>query len=202
MQLRELSTWSSIWSSIRSSVVTRSPVATGLVALVALAPQTAAAGGLFLPGSGAISTSRAGAAIASADDGEALSVNPAGLAKSHGWTITISAAIIRYSMQFTRRGTYDAVLENPGDPYTGQAYPTIENDPNPPTGIGSFQPIPVIAVVSDLGGRVPGLHVAAGLYAPNGYPFRDMTAGYDFVADTATNTDAPPPSRYDVMTAE
>ncbi|MGE0401366.1 MAG: hypothetical protein AB7T06_31980, partial [Kofleriaceae bacterium] len=42
------------------------------------------AGGLFLPGSGATSTSRAGAAVASADDGEALSINPAGLAKSSG----------------------------------------------------------------------------------------------------------------------
>ena len=170
-----------------------------------LAPVTAFAGGLFLPGSGATSTSRAGAAVASAEDGEALSINPAGLAKTErGWTITISAAIIRYYMEFSRRGTYDAVLETPPDPYTGQAYPTIENDPNPPTGIGSFQPIPVIAVVANLDklGWVPNLTVAAGLFAPNGYPFRDMTNGYDFVRDTQTNTTAPPPTRYDVMTAE
>ena len=33
---------------------------------------------------------------------------------------------------------------------------------------------PMIAVVTDLGGAVPGLHAAAGLYAPNAYPFRDM----------------------------
>lgn len=33
-------------------------------------PQLAAAGGLFLPGSGAVSTSRAGAAVASADDSD------------------------------------------------------------------------------------------------------------------------------------
>ena len=32
----------------------------------------------------------------------------------------------------------------------------------------------MIAVVTDLGGRVPGLHVGVGLYAPNAYPFRDM----------------------------
>jgi len=167
-----------------------------------LVPSVAAAGGLFLPGSGAVSTSRAGAAVASADDGEALSINPAGLAKTTGWTVTVSAAIIRYSMQFSRRGSYDAVLENPGDPYTGQAYPTVVNDPKPPTGIGQFQPIPVIAIVSDLYGVVPGLHVAAGLYAPNGYPFRDMTDGYDFVESSATLAPPPPPTRYDVMTAE
>ncbi len=166
---------------------------------------TAIAGGLFLPGSGAISTSRAGAAVSSADDGEALSINPAGLAKTErGWTITVSAAIIRYYMEFSRRGTYDTVLEAPPDPYSGQAYPTIENDPKPPSGIGSFQPIPVIAIVANLDklGWVPGLTVAAGVYAPNGYPFRDMRGGYDFVRDTQTNTQGPPPTRYDVMTAE
>ena len=50
------------------------------------APAAAHAGGLFLPGSGAISTSRAGAAIASTDDGEALGINPAGLAKTKAAT--------------------------------------------------------------------------------------------------------------------
>jgi len=170
-----------------------------------LATGTAFAGGLFLPGSGAISTSRAGAAVSSADDGEALSINPAGLAKTErGWTITVSTAIIRYYMEFSRRGTYDDVLETPDDPYTGQPYETVKNDPNPPTGIGSFQPIPVIAVVANLDklGWVPGLTVAAGLYAPNAYPFRDMRAGYDFERDSQTNTEGPPPTRYDVMTAE
>lgn len=170
-----------------------------------LSSTAAFAGGLFLPGSGAVSTSRAGAAVSSADDGEALSINPAGLAKTERpWTITISAAIIRYYMEFSRRGSYDAVLETPPDPYTGQPYQTVENDPKPPTGIGSFQPIPVIAVVANLDkmGVVPGLTVAAGVYAPNGYPFRDMRDGYDFVTDTQTNTTAPPPTRYDVMTAE
>jgi long-subunit fatty acid transport protein len=49
---------------------------------------------------------------------------------------------------------------------------------------------------------VKNLTVAAGLYAPSGYPFRDMTNGYDFVRDTQLNSDAPPPTRYDVMTAE
>ncbi|MEO8702667.1 MAG: outer membrane protein transport protein [Kofleriaceae bacterium] len=169
------------------------------VALVT-APSIATAGGLFLPGSGAISTSRAGAAVASADDGEALSINPAGLAKTGpGITITLSAAIISYSMEFTRRGTYDNIADE--DPsYEGQAFPTVKNQAKPKLGIGSFQPVPVIAVVSDLGGKVKGLHVAAGLYAPNAYPFRDMnnTNGNEYIFNGDFNA-APPPSRYDIV---
>ncbi|HVK87720.1 MAG TPA: outer membrane protein transport protein [Kofleriaceae bacterium] len=172
--------------------------------LIPFAVSSASAGGLFLPGSGATSTSRAGAAVASADDGEALSINPAGLAKTKGTTITISLALIRYFMEFTRRGTYDDTpFVNP--PYEGAPYATIENDPKPPLGIGKFQPIPVIAVVSDLGGRVPNLRVAAGLFAPSGYPFRDMTGGWKFPAagDPTADLDAPPPpSRYDILTQE
>ncbi|MEJ7597475.1 MAG: outer membrane protein transport protein [Kofleriaceae bacterium] len=159
------------------------------------ASGVAGAGGLLLPGTGAISTSRAGAAIASADDGEALALNPAGLAKAKGTTITVSAAIINYSMSFTRRGTYDAI--GPEDaPYEGTPYPTIKNTADAPVGIGAYQPVPVIAIVSDLGGRVPNLHVAAGVFAPNAYPFRDMTGGYEFNLDFNA---PPPPTRYDVM---
>src|SRR5689334_6757459 len=90
------------------------------------APAAAHAGGLFLPGSGAISTSRAGAAIASTDDGEALGINPAGLAKTKGTTITLSAALIQYSMQFTRTGTYDP-QPDPDQTYAGSPYATVKN---------------------------------------------------------------------------
>jgi long-subunit fatty acid transport protein len=89
--------------------------------------------------------------------------------------------------------------------YAGQPYAAVRNDSRPPLGIGKFQPVPVIAVVSDLGGRVPGLHLAIGIYAPNAYPFRDLctelAAGcqkYAFNSDPA----APPGSRYDIMTQE
>jgi long-subunit fatty acid transport protein len=180
------------------------------IALPALVAQPVAAGGLFLPGSGAISTSRAGAAVASADDGEALSINPAGLAKSSGFTLTISAAITRYYMKFNRAGEYDQpafAIDEQG--YEGQPFAPVTNEPKPPLGIGTFQPIPVIAVVSDLGGRIKGLTLAAGLYAPNGYPFRDMSQGYtsgdNFLDNTAcqgTGCIAPPPTRYDVLTSE
>ncbi|MCX5743802.1 MAG: outer membrane protein transport protein [Proteobacteria bacterium] len=72
------------------------------------------------------------------------------------------------------------------------------NNPKPPLGIGKMQPVPVIAVISDLGGAVKGLHVAAGIYAPNAYPFRDMSQGYVFGSDAGP----PPPSRYDILTQE
>ncbi len=176
-------------------------LAGGAAAALALAPGSAAAGGLFLPGTGVISTARAGAAVASADDGEALSINPAGLAKARGTTITVGAALVTYSMSFTRRGAYDDVVAADQLGFEGQAYQTVENDPKPPLGIGTFQPLPVIAIVSDLGGRIPNLHVAAGLYTPTGYPFRDMTNGYEFNNPDMAGT-PPPPTRYDVMTAE
>jgi len=160
---------------------------------------SAHAGGLFLPGSGAISTSRAGAAVASADDGEALSLNPAGLAKTHdGWTLTISTSLIQYKMQFARTGAYDPTGE--GAAYEGTDYGTVVNKPKPPLGIGEFQPIPVIAIVTGLGGRIPGLRLAAGVYAPNAYPFRDMRQGYD--QNVSDPNAPPPPTRYDIMYQE
>lgn len=166
--------------------------------------QPAGAGGLFVPGSGAISSSRAGAAVASTDDGEALSINPAGLAKTQGVKLTISTTLLQYFMSFSRRGSYDPVANPDGTtrPYNGAPYETVENDPKPPLGIGAFQPLPVIAVAWDLGGRVPGLAIAGGLYTPSGYPFRDMSQGYDFVRDVSNDSVAPPPTRYDIMQQE
>ncbi|HEY5926685.1 MAG TPA: outer membrane protein transport protein [Kofleriaceae bacterium] len=171
---------------------------------------TALAGGLLLPGSGAVSTSRAGTGVASTEGGEALSLNPAGIAKSNGTVITIGAALISYSMSFHRNGTYDTHDEG-AEPYEGMRYPVVENQASPPLGIGPFQPIPVIAITSDLGDRVPGLTVGGGLYAPNAYPFRDMNnangvkyfvpkdgGGYDFPPLGAL----PPPTRYDIIEQE
>jgi long-subunit fatty acid transport protein len=184
-------------------------VAVVLVAVRGEPPRLAEAGGLMLPGAGAISTARAGAGVASADDGEALVLNPAGIVKAHGTTITVSAAMISYAMEFQRRGTYDAV---PGEsyPFVGQAYNAVKNDPSPPLGIGSLQPIPVVAVISDLGGAVGGLHLGLGLYAPNSYPFRDMCTQlasgcepYTFKIDPNGDFSAPPAAtRYDIMKQE
>src|SRR3954469_10633512 len=100
------------------------------IAALAARPGVAAGGGLLLPGAGAVSTSRAGAAVASADDGEAIALNPAGIAQATGSTITLSATMIQYAMEFQRRGTYDAV---PGESYSyaGQPFAREKNDVNP-----------------------------------------------------------------------
>lgn len=172
---------------------------------------TATAGGLLLPGAGAISTARAGASVAAADDGEALALNPAGLASAGAGTfIQIGISAIDYFMSFRRNGVYDPSTD--ALPYEGSRYPTVTNNASPPLGFGSVQPVPVVAVVSDLGGMVPGLHAAFGLYAPNAYPFRDMNTvnGKPFFVPTAnggydfpTSYDAaPPPSRYDIIREE
>lgn len=164
---------------------------------------TASAGGLYLPGTGVISSSRAGAGIASTETGEAIGLNPAGLGKTSGSTVTISLALIDYAMTFQRRGTYDDI-PNVDLPYEGQAYPLVEDASAPSPGIGQFQPIPVVAVTTDLGGRVPNLRLAAGLYAPNSYPSRELCthrsngtcAKEDFNGDP---NQPPNPARYDVV---
>src|SRR5215475_5546713 len=179
----------------------RSTMSVGIVCL----PHLAVAGGLMLPGAGAVSTSRAGVAVASADDGEALVLNPAGIAKAEGTTITLSAAIVDYAMEFQRRGSYDPVTGE-SYPYAGQPCAAVKNDASPPLGIGAFQPVPVIAVLSDLGGRVPGLHVGAGVYAPNAYPFRDLctelSGGCQKYQFGDNPNIPPPPTRYDVIKQE
>ena len=165
----------------------------------------AAAGGLFLPGSGAISTSRAGAAVASTSDGEALGLNPAGLAKTEGTTITLSMAIIDYAMTFRRRGTY-YYIDNDDQAWEGAPYPVVADDAKPPLAIGSYQPIPVFAITTDLGGKLKNLRLGIGIYAPNSYPFRDLCSKlasgcekYEFNGDV---NDPPSPTRYDIVSQE
>jgi long-subunit fatty acid transport protein len=173
---------------------------------VVCAGSAAHAGGMYLPGSGAISTSRAGAAVASTDNGEAIGLNPAGIAKTTGTTITLSMAIIDYAMTFQRRGTYDDI-QNIDLPYEGQQYPLVEDASSAPLGIGGFQPIPVFAVTTDLGGAVPNLRIAAGIYAPNSYPFRDLcthqaTGGCQKYKINEDPNASPAPTRYDVVKRE
>src|SRR5690606_24885407 len=84
------------------------------------APRAAAAGGLFIPGMGPVAQSRAGAYVASAEDPSALAVNPAGLAKGDGITVLVGANFVDYSLDFTRRGTYDTT-DAADLPWEGQA---------------------------------------------------------------------------------
>src|SRR5262245_38978058 len=137
--------------------------------------KAALAGGLLLPGAGEVSTARAGTGPASTEGVEAISLNPAGMAKTDHWTITLGAAIINYDVSFQRNGTYDDDPNN-AYPYEGQRYPTITNDAHPPLGIGRYQPVPVVGVVGRLGneGALANLHAGLGLYTVNAYPFRDM----------------------------
>jgi long-subunit fatty acid transport protein len=166
-------------------------------------PTTATAGGLLLPGVGAKSTARAGASTVAADDGEALSLNPAGMAKSKGTTITLGFAAINYDMSFHRNGTYD-LNDEESESYEGMRYPIVENNAKPDIGIGSYLPVPAFAIISDLGGALPNLRVGAGLYTTNAYPDRDMNNGYfapqaDGSYDFPVYGAPPPPTRYDIV---
>ena len=137
---------------------------------------TAVAGGLFLPGSGAVSTARAGAAVASTDDGEALVDQPGGsredqghhdhdLGGDHQLRDAVPAHAARYDE-----------IDDDDQPYEGSRTPIVENNAGAAARRSArYQPIPVIAVVTDLGGAVANLRVAVGLYAPNAYPFRNMS---------------------------
>ena len=179
-----------------------------------LGAGTASAGGLLLPGAGAQSTARAGASTVASEDGEALSLNPANLAKTKGTVITFGFAAIDYFMSFQRNGTYDT-FPTESTSYAGMRYPTITNDSQPALGIPGtgWQPVPLVAIVSDLGGKVPGLVAAFGLYAPNAYPFRDMNKvnGQNYFFQDPTKGGSwnfpvfgapPPPTRYDVIHQE
>ncbi len=164
---------------------------------LALAPGVAHAGGLTLPGFGAESTGRAGASIAAVSGADALAINPAGLAKGHGTRVVVSATLIDLSLSFQRSGAYDS-SDDIMAPWEGQAYGQVSDSSKPAVGLGGFQAVPVIAIASDLGGVVPGLHVAAGVFAPNAYPTRSIED--DYVIDDPTRP--PPPTRYDIVKQE
>jgi long-subunit fatty acid transport protein len=173
--------------------------------IVIVCSGSAFAGGMFLPGPGAVTTSRAGAAVASVDTGEAIAVNPAGLARTTGTTITISAAFIDFVMKFQRRGTYDDIPDV-DLPYEGQPYPLVEDASGPAFGIGGFQPIPVIAVTTSIA-AVPNLRLAVGMFSPNSYPFRDLCVhqpgrGCEKYVFNGDPDIAPNPARYDVVTRD
>ena len=169
-------------------------VTAAVTAAVMVAPHEARAGGLYLPGTGPISMARAGAAVASTDDGEAISINPAGLANVTGTRITLGSAFISHSLSFQRNGTYDAV-DGQNLAWAGQRYATITDQAKPAIGFGGFQAVPLLVVTSDLGRKLGKLRAAFGVFAPSGYPTRSMAADYKI---DAPNT-PPPPNRYDIL---
>lgn len=185
----------------------RGPATVSLVLVGSVVSRPAAGGGFFIPGQGPISTARGGAAVASAQDGEAISLNPAGIANTTGTVVQIGVVGLDYSMSFTRAGTYEPVTGE-SLPYADQPYPTVTNMAKPQFGIGSHQPLPVIAVVSDLGNRIDGLRAGFAIFPPQSYPFRNMntvngkpyyTVGANGRYGFPSFGDAPPPSRYDAI---
>src|SRR5687768_6944679 len=96
-----------------------------------LAAPAAHAGGLFLPGSGAVSTGRAGASVASTDDAGAIAINPAGLASVEGTSITLGISLIDYNLTVDRNGTYDDVPDR-DDPWEGQPFAPVSDASKPP----------------------------------------------------------------------
>lgn len=156
--------------------------------------NVAHAGGLQLPGYGAVSTGRAGAAVASTDDHEALAINPAGLAHVKGTHVGLGFIMATHSQSFQRNGSYDDI-DGQSLPWEGQRYPVITDQAKPPTGFGGVQPLPTVAVVSDFGGKLGGLTAAIGLFVPTAYPSRNMAGNY-VIDDPAV---PPPASRYDIV---
>jgi long-subunit fatty acid transport protein len=112
-----------------------------------------------------------------------------------GTQLTLSVALIRHSLRFARAGAYDAIPDV-DLPYEGAAFAAVTSAAQPRVGIGRFQAVPILVVASDLGERLGRLRVAAGVYAPNAYPARDLGRGYVQNGDPAV---PPPPTRYDVL---
>lgn len=161
-------------------------------------PAVGIAGGLVLPGSGSVSTGRAGASVASIDDPSAVAINPARLTAVAGdLTIHVGTMLLDYRMKYQRSGSYEEDPEAE-DAWEGTPYPEVDDDSSPAVGIGGFQAVPLIAVSKRLGGKARGLTVAAAIMAPHGYPSRSFESDYELEEEGRP----PPPSRYDVLDQE
>lgn len=165
-----------------------------LVAAVVAVPGAASAGGLFVPGYGSQAQPRAGAFVAKADDASALYYNPAGMAWMVGTSLGLGMNFVDFEQRFKRAGVYETP-ETGGDlPWTGQEYEEVDNDSTPAVGFAGFQGIPLIGVVTDLGGRTP-LVFGIGMIADHGYPERKYQK--DYMPDDPDTP--PPPQRYDII---
>jgi long-chain fatty acid transport protein len=166
-----------------------------IVAALAVVTGTtgvAAAGGLFVPGTGPQAQGRAGAFVAKADDPSALFHNPAGFAKMDGWVVQIGVNFVDYDLTYSRAGVYEEPA-NVDLPWAGQAYDPVEDESSPEIGVGGFQAVPLIAVSGDVG--VDNLRIGFGVYAPQAFPNRDFAPDYEF-----EDPNTPPPAqRYDMM---
>ncbi|MEZ4399601.1 MAG: outer membrane protein transport protein [Kofleriaceae bacterium] len=158
------------------------------------AASTAHAGGLYLPGNGPVSVARAGAAVVSLDDPSAIGVNPAALAGTEGTVAYVGSSLVSFNLTFGRYGSYEADPVHP-QPWDGQPYGAVSDTSKPAIGVGPYQAVPVIGIASNLRGKLKGVVIAAGVYAPTAYPSRKLGADYTFEDPTVP----PPPTRYDVV---
>jgi long-subunit fatty acid transport protein len=164
------------------------------LAVVLLVPSSAAAGGLFIPGTGPQAQARAGAFVAKADDPSALFHNPAGFAQQDGIVFHVGANLVDYHITVDREGVY----EQPAGPdlsYDGQELEAVSDDSKPKIGLGPFQIVPLVAVSIELK-QIPKLRLGFGLMAPQAYPERRVDGDYEFEGDP---DEPPPPARYDVV---
>lgn len=170
----------------------------GLVALaLAAVAGRAHAGGIVLPGNGAVSSARAGAWVVGVEGADAVAINPAGLTRRAGTHVSVSAVFANYDLTFSRRGTYDPV-DDATLPWEGQPFPPVSDTSTPREGIAGYQAVPTIVVAGDLSRWIDGLHLGVGFHAPTVYPARRL--GADYVLD---DPDAPPPpTRYDTLSQD
>ncbi len=164
------------------------------VAAALATPGVAIAGGLFVPGYGSQAQPRAGAFVAKADDASALYYNPAGLAWQKGTSLHLGMNFIDFDQTYQRSGAYETPEDGDALPWTGQPFEEVNDASTPAVGFGGFQGIPLIGVVTDLGGRTP-LVFGIGMIADHGFPEREYQEGYQ-----PDDPDSPPPpQRYDII---
>lgn len=167
----------------------------GAAALVAaLVPAVASAGGIEVPDLGTEALGRGSAFVAKADDLSAFYYNPAGLSKTKGVNVLLSANLLHMNARFSRMGSDEWVCLpsapsdcDPMDPSTGAVFDPM-NDPrtqdtsesdgtttgDPYATVRNQKPLtPIPTVVVQWGdvGKVDGLAIAAGVMAPSAFGF-------------------------------
>ena len=155
------------------------------LALVAVAPLTAHAGGLEFPGNGTEALGRGTAFTAKADDGTALDYNVAGLARQRGTRVLIDVNLVFSSYEFQRAGTYPDDPSNPATPWGGQAFPKVRDT----SGVFAA---PFFALSTDFG-TLDRWTFAVGLYGPSSVGTRTYPLGVNGF---------PSPARYDLVQAQ
>lgn len=156
-----------------------------LLLLVALTPQAARAGGIYVGESGSQAMERAGAFVARADDPTAISINPAGLAGAPRGEIYVGANLVNYALAFTRAGNYPTQERATQPSYVGDPYPEVDNQ-------ATFQAVPLVAGTF----RTGNLAFGAGIFGPTAVGRREFPCDTDMCQKS---DGAAAPQRYDIV---